>query len=403
MSDYVTVSQPFPPGSVGPDHDSRGGAILALRASEAYRVVLRRAGALMIDSVIWGIATVGLAISVGTSTEPVVVETANGLALSEQQTFHLSFLQIWSITSLWFAYLIVSESRLGATLGKKAAGIEVVRADGADAGLQAALFRQVPRFVIVSLLLFFSLYPLVPLVFLVEALIARSDDRRRRIGDRLADTVVVRADLLRMPAGHLVDESGALSMGVIPQPIPGQASAAGYRAYAGFWQRTGAVFVDSVVVTSIVFLLPVVPLIPSGFDPSGEFSTASSWLGQTILSLVGFGYFAYLNGRGATLGKMLFGIRVIDATGRPPGLAKGAIRQIIPGAGALVPYVLDIALMIGIEDGFDDGALVAVGISLVVVFAWFLFDFYDGLSMVWNDRRQTIHDRMAGTFVVRKG
>jgi uncharacterized RDD family membrane protein YckC len=403
MSENVTVDPQFNTGSGGPAHDSRGGAMPALQAPEAYDVVLRRAGALMIDSVLWGVAIVGLAVSVGMTTAPVMVETVNGQELSEQMTFHLSFLQIWSITSMWFAYLIVSESRFGATLGKKATGIEVVQANGATAGKQAVILRQAPRFLIVSFLMSVSLYPLVPLVFVVEALIARSDNRRRRIGDRLADTVVIRVDLLRMSARQLVAESGPAAMDVSRHPVPGQASAAGYGTYAGFWQRTSAVFVDDLVLVSIVFLLSIVPVMPSAFDSSGEFSTTSSWLGDFILSLVALGYFAYLNGRGATLGKMLLGIRVIDATGRPPGLAKGAIRQIIPGAGSLVPYILHIALIVGIEDGFDDGALVVVGISLVVVFAYVLFGFYDVLSMIWNDRRQTIHDRMAGTFVVRKG
>jgi uncharacterized RDD family membrane protein YckC len=394
------------PIEVGLGGGSHGGATPALHVPEVYRVLMRRAGALLVDAVIWGIPILGLALSVGRSTEPVIVETANGLVLSEQMTIHLSLLQIWSVTALWFVYLAVSEWRFGATLGKKAVGVGVLRSDGTRVGAKAAVVRQAPRFAIISLLMLFSLYPLVPVVFLAEALIARADDRRQRIGDRLADTVVVRADHVRMLSGQQSVERGWMPMDAVRPPVPEQVRAAGYRAYAGFWQRFGAVLVDSIIVLLITIPWSFVSLTESlvrlpGREASGWMSTAGPVLDELVLVLVGFGYFAWLNGRGATLGKMLFGLRVIDATGRAPGLGKGAVRQIIPGASALVPYVLAVSLRMGFGAGGGEGQAVATLVALVVVFAYFLFGFYDGLSMLWNDRRQTIHDRMAGTFVVR--
>jgi len=401
MSENINVGNPFTVGGADPEHNSPARAVLALFTPDTYQVVMRRGGALMIDSLFWAIAIGGLAVSVGRSTEPLDMGANSTPVLFGGVTFQLSLLQIWSVTSLWIAYLIVSEWRFGATVGKKAVGISVVRSGGEVAGPLDALLRQVPRFVIISLLMLVSLYLLVPLVFLVEALVARSDDQRRRVGDRLAGTVVVRTDHLQIRGMLPADGSRGVSMGVVRPLIPGRATAFGYRAYAGLWQRAGAVFVDGVVLLAITFVLAIMPLMPSIFDSFGTFPTASSSPGNLFLALVGFGYYAYLNGRGATLGKMLFGIQVIDDTGRPPGLRRGAIRQLIPAAGVLVPYVLEIGWGAKAVAGFDVDVLWVAAISLIVVFAYFLFSIYDGLSMLWNEDRQTIHDRMAGTFVVR--
>ena len=95
-----------------------------------------------------------------------------------------------------------------------------------------------------------------------------------------------------------------------------------------------------------------------------------------LLSIaVGLLYNGYLDGVGQTLGKRLVKIRVVDAeTGQPVGFGRGATRAALPTAiqvlGALVPLL---------------GVLSAL----------------DGLSMLRSDRRQTWHDRIAGTVVLQ--
>jgi len=77
---------------------------------------------------------------------------------------------------------------------------------------------------------------------------------------------------------------------------------------------------------------------------------------------------------GRTPGKMLVGIRVVRATdGAPIGVTKGLIRhgvqfaQVVPGLSAVV------------------------GIFVLV----------DAVSPLWDDRSRALHDRFAGSVVVR--
>jgi uncharacterized RDD family membrane protein YckC len=95
-------------------------------------------------------------------------------------------------------------------------------------------------------------------------------------------------------------------------------------------------------------------------------------LGVSIV--VGVIYFALLNGgaKGQTLGKMVWGARVRDAaTGGPLGPAKAALRYLAPALLSIVTFGL----------------------------IWFP----DGLWLFWDRRRQTLHDKIAGSVVVSAG
>lgn len=80
-----------------------------------------------------------------------------------------------------FVYYWIAEGVWGVTLGKAIAGIRVRSAAGGRAHLRASLIRNVSR-VIDGIA-----------VYLVGFLIAICSKRRQRLGDRLADTVVVRS------------------------------------------------------------------------------------------------------------------------------------------------------------------------------------------------------------------
>lgn len=416
MQENVAANHPVDfagAGSGSGDHPVAGPR-LAGHSMAVYRILPRRGAALLIDSILWAIPIVVLALTVGRTTEPVFVDTADGFALSEQMTFHLSSLLIWGVTIVWFAYLVLAEWRFGATLGKKACGIAVVGEDGTSVEIRAVAIRQAPRFAIVSLLSLLTLYWLVPLVFLVEALVAQTGDRRQRVGDRLAETVVVRVDLIRMAAASPLIAGGWLPIEAAPPPIPEGVLAAGYGSYAGFGQRAVAVVFDGIVVAIIISILNEFLAATSwttslfafqaetASESFGPVSSASDWRGLAVMTAVGFGYYAYFNGRGATPGKLLFGIRVVDAAGRAPGIRKGAIRQLIPMAGAFVPFLVEMPMMVSLDGGRAEDVLLVLSTILVISFACFLVGVYDGLSMLWNDHRQTIHDRMAGTFVMEK-
>ncbi len=145
------------------------------------------------------------------------------------------------------------------------------------------------------------------------------------------------------------------------------------RAYAGFWRRFWAIVIDTV----IVLLLAIIGgLSLLAVDPDLPFRAA-----EIVGWVIVVAYFTIGNGRGATLGKKSLGIKVVDAAGNPPGLQVGFIRGLLPqGAGGL-RYILPASL------GWITGVV-------------FVVQLIDLLWMLWDDRRQTLHDKMAGTYVV---
>ena len=79
------------------------------------------------------------------------------------------------------AYFVVGEAKTGATLGKHALGLMVVRTDGGDIGYREAVLRNVLR--LVDALPFLSLTALISMA---------SSDRNQRVGDRIAKTMVIK-------------------------------------------------------------------------------------------------------------------------------------------------------------------------------------------------------------------
>ncbi|MFQ6030481.1 MAG: RDD family protein [Dehalococcoidia bacterium] len=119
--------------------------------------------------------------------------------------------------------------------------------------------------------------------------------------------------------------------------------------YMGFWIRLAALFLDYI-------LLGIVNGIVSGV-------TGITALGFLISAL----YFVLFTGlKGQTLGKMVAGIKVVDAEGEVPGILKAILREVVG------KFISTIALLLG--------------------FLW----------VAWDPRKLGWHDHIAGTYVVRK-
>lgn len=115
--------------------------------------------------------TIGAAVVVAGAPEG--VQIAGGI---------IGLLAILAIPVLFFAYYVYFEGRKGQTIGKMVCGIKVIRQDtGGPPGTKAALVRTLLR--IVDGLL----------GYLVGLLFALSSDKRQRLGDMTARTLVVRA------------------------------------------------------------------------------------------------------------------------------------------------------------------------------------------------------------------
>jgi uncharacterized RDD family membrane protein YckC len=138
-----------------------------------------------------------------------------------------------------------------------------------------------------------------------------------------------------------------------PPPVDSYASQAG--TLAGWWLRVGATVVDF-----LVFLIPIIILSVAISNRAGS---------DTVLEVL---YAAYLilllGGRGQTVGNMAVRTRTVDAqTGGIPGYGKAAIRW-------FVQFILGITV-----------------IGAILSYLWPL----------WDSRNQTLHDKAAGTLVVR--
>lgn len=167
-------------------------------------------------------------------------------------------------------------------------------------------------------------------------------------------------------------------------PGPGVARPAGSMtpaaagSYAEWWQRAVAWLIDAVVISVPSFI--IMSIAGAGFaasaklDPeTGQLQSAGffagfliSWL---ILMVIGIAYKVILEGgpKGQTLGKMAMKIQVRDAnTQGPLGYGKAAVRWLVAAVLWIVFYIPGII---------------------------------DLLFPLWDPKKQTIHDKAAGSIV----
>ena len=120
--------------------------------------------------------------------------------------------------------------------------------------------------------------------------------------------------------------------------------------YMGFWVRLGARLVDGIVLMLFAMFL-------------ARLGTA----GLAVLLLVVWAYFvSFTVWRGQTLGKIAFGIQVINSRGENPTLFQAILRE-VPGK-----IVSELCLFLG--------------------YAW----------AGWDPQKRAWHDYIGGTYVVRK-
>lgn len=164
----------------------------------------------------------------------------------------------------------------------------------------------------------------------------------------------------------------------VAAPVPAAGAGAGAApVYAGFWRRCAAMILDSIVLQ--IATLPLVLVVfgsgGPGFEvlrdddlPSAEVMALLGQLlqRQALLGLVHWLYFALLESspRQATLGKMALGLRVADVAGRRLSFLRATGRF---------------------------AAKMLSGLTLLIGY----------LVMLFTERRQTLHDLVAGTVVVR--
>jgi uncharacterized RDD family membrane protein YckC/Tfp pilus assembly major pilin PilA len=143
--------------------------------------------------------------------------------------------------------------------------------------------------------------------------------------------------------------------------IQSEGASTGEIPYAGFWRRAGAWIIDYIIVTIVARLVLV--LLATGSKPGGGY-TFLVLLGSAAFSIL---YYALLESSGmqATLGKKALDIKVTDLQGEQISFLRAL--------GRVFAHIISYFTL-------------GVGFAMAV----------------FTDRRQTLHDKIAGTLVVRR-
>jgi uncharacterized RDD family membrane protein YckC len=157
---------------------------------------------------------------------------------------------------------------------------------------------------------------------------------------------------------------------------PRERIAPGGSTYAPWWQRVSALLIDVSAVLTAITTVAIPILVLAGFRGPDPSDSAKTWLfilllGSTVV--VGAAYAIVLEGRdGQTWGKRAVGIMVIAEDGSPCGYGRAATRELL-------------------------------GRVLIGGFAWLLVlpGLLSYLCATWDPERQTWHDRIGQTIVVR--
>ncbi|MEZ5262961.1 MAG: RDD family protein [Acidimicrobiales bacterium] len=160
-------------------------------------------------------------------------------------------------------------------------------------------------------------------------------------------------------------------------PAPG--SGPGGQAYAEWWQRLVAKILDVIIVAIpglILFFAVAWGDIQDRIDAnesSFQFTyTGTQLLGSLLWFLIGYVYFAVLNGRGQTVGKMALGIKVVSMRdGTAIGLGRGFARHAVQ---------------------FIASFLSCFGLIFLLV---------DSLWPLWDANKQAVHDKIGGSVVIK--
>lgn len=150
--------------------------------------------------------------------------------------------------------------------------------------------------------------------------------------------------------------------------------------YAGRRRRLLAWIVDLLIMFLSVLILGAIGIGADIFNSEAEPTVTS----QLVNAAFAFGYFFILTAAlGGTLGKLALGLRVVDATGNKAGLGSLAVRELIARALGAIAVAL---LGAGIGE--------AVGAAVFIITA---------ILILFDEKRQGLHDRIGRTYVVRVG
>lgn len=151
--------------------------------------------------------------------------------------------------------------------------------------------------------------------------------------------------------------------------------------YAGRFIRLIAFIIDFIILAVIGFILN----IAFGGDAEEGVDTAAS----IIWAVIVFAYFFLLTtALGASLGKMAMGMRVVDEGGNRASAGAVFKREfVIRALGTFLAVILGAAIG---ESGEEIAGLIGFVVFIVIA-----------IMVLFDEKRQGLHDKFGGTFVVR--
>ncbi|HLL72176.1 MAG TPA: RDD family protein [Pyrinomonadaceae bacterium] len=179
-----------------------------------------------------------------------------------------------------------------------------------------------------------------------------------------------------MPPTYAAPQAG--SMYAQPAGVPG---VYGQMRYAEWIDRVFAALIDGALTFAVMivlfFIFGALAAATAGVGgddnplPGGIFCMGMLVTSVSVFGLGIFNKIYLVSKRGSSIGQGVMKLKVVDATGNIPPLGTLIIRL-----------------------------LVQVGMSFVPILAFFLI-LADVLWPLWDEQKQTLHDKAAGTFVIK--
>ncbi|MHC1781555.1 MAG: RDD family protein [Anaerolineaceae bacterium] len=138
--------------------------------------------------------------------------------------------------------------------------------------------------------------------------------------------------------------------------------------YGGFWRRAAAALIDILILGIFITLVTIVlgKAWQASFGDSYESESGMYWLLLLAPVVITWVYaIGFESDEGATLGKQALGIKVCCMDGGQPGIMRLSARWLLHALSAVI-----------------------LGIGF--------------LMPLWTKKKQTLHDILTGTLVVRK-
>lgn len=167
--------------------------------------------------------------------------------------------------------------------------------------------------------------------------------------------------------------------------------------YAGFWERFGAIILDWLV------LLPLTIV---------NYYNTRNWRSIGLMAVISIAVLCYKPLLeylyGATLGKKGIGLKVVNKAYEKVNLKEALLRNIFHISVGLISVFVSAYILQhgGVKRSGGIHSLEDIDSSQIIsiLYSGFVFVLYlaDAICLVSNSKKQSIHDLIAGTYVVKK-